>query len=353
VQNQALRNTLPPTQLPAGETGFPALPLELYYLLTAYGEAEDETDPLSHKLMGHALRIMHDHPVLGRVEIRDALAGNDLHEQVERIRISPQPLTLDELSKLWGIFQTHYRLSASFHVSVVLIDSYLPSRSPPPVLRRGSEDQGVQTLLGPFPAIERITPPQPFTSARLGDRLVIQGHHLDGAMVRVRFRHPELSAALELHPAAESTDARLVVNLPNDTLAQTVWASGLYTVTVAVSQAAGEPPRVSNAMPMALAPRVTDITPNPAARDPAGNVDLQLEVSPEVLPGQQAALLLGERSVAAGPHLSQTETLDFNVVTATAGEFLVRLRIDGVDSLPVVATPDGLAFDPNQKVTLT
>ena len=49
------------------------------------------------------------------------------HEQIERVRITPQPLSVDELSKLWTAFQTHFRISAAYQVSVVLIESTRPN----------------------------------------------------------------------------------------------------------------------------------------------------------------------------------------------------------------------------------
>jgi hypothetical protein len=46
------------------------------------------------------MRILHDHPLLGTREIRDALADNDLDAQIERVRITPTTMSLEEMSKL-------------------------------------------------------------------------------------------------------------------------------------------------------------------------------------------------------------------------------------------------------------
>ena len=65
-------------------------------------------------------------------------------------------------------------------------------------------------------------------------------------------------------------------------------------------------------------------------------------------------MLIGDRAIPADAHPVQTDTLSFVVSEAVAGEYVVRLRIDGVDSLPVTQTPSGLLeFDPNQKVTIS
>jgi hypothetical protein len=104
----------------------PPLALNLYYLLWAHGQEEEEAGPSSHRLLGQAMRILHDHPVLDPAAIRAALPGNDLDEQPERVRITLQPLALDELLKLWTAFQAPYRLSVSYEASVVLIESSAP-----------------------------------------------------------------------------------------------------------------------------------------------------------------------------------------------------------------------------------
>src|SRR5262249_31063132 len=142
------RNMDMPRRLRPGETGQPPLPLSLYYLLTAYSDDEDEVS--SHLLLGKAMGILHDHPLLGAQEIRNAtlsdLPDSDPQDQRERVRITHQPLSLEEVSKIWAAFQTQYRLSAAYQISVVLIESPRPIVAPTPVLRRGSEDRGARAL---------------------------------------------------------------------------------------------------------------------------------------------------------------------------------------------------------------
>jgi hypothetical protein len=138
--NAAWRNMDMPRQTRPGESGQPLLPLTLYYLLTAYArENPEDTAFIGHRLLGRAMSILHDRPLLDKDEIQDALPGNDLHKQVERVRLTLQPFSLEEMSKLWTAFQTQYRLSAVYEASVVLIESTRPARTPLPVLRRGEE----------------------------------------------------------------------------------------------------------------------------------------------------------------------------------------------------------------------
>jgi len=50
--NAAWRNMPIPTQVKGGESGFPPLALELNYLITAYGQTNNEI--FSHRLLGRA-----------------------------------------------------------------------------------------------------------------------------------------------------------------------------------------------------------------------------------------------------------------------------------------------------------
>jgi hypothetical protein len=365
--NPAWRNMDVPWRVKPGESGHPPLPLNLYYLINAYaGENEDDivTDTTqllgNHRLLGLAMSILHDHPVLHAKEIMANLPSQDQqdypYDQVENVRITPQPLSLEEITKIWTGFQTEYRLSAAYEVSVVLIESTRPRRAPMPVLRRGSEDRGVETLLGPFPAIEEVRrPPGARYGFQLGDPLEILGRNLGGEGVRVRFTHPLLPVDQFLTPKPTRTAEKLELDLPphDDAAAQADWAAGFYRV-MAVIERVGDPARTSNAVPLSLSPRLTGISPNPAARDGSGAVTLTLQCSPRILPDQRARLLLGEREIPSQPHdAGPTDTLAFQVDDAPTGEFVLRLRVDGVDSLPLTTDATGLIFDPAQKVTIT
>ena len=129
------------------------LALDLHYLITAYG-----SEPLHREiLLGYAMQLMHEYPVLTREMIRTALnpspdVGTDLPptlralaecglaDQVETLKITPQFLNSEEISKLWTATQSHYRPSAAYQVSVVLIEARESTRPTLPVLSRGERD---------------------------------------------------------------------------------------------------------------------------------------------------------------------------------------------------------------------
>lgn len=240
MANAAWRNMDMAPQVKPGETGQQPMALDLFYLLTVYGK--DNNDMLAHRVLGQAMSILYDHPVLGRTEVRDALAGNDLHEQVERVRIIPYDLSLEDLFKLWSAFHSGYRLSVAYQVSVVLIESRRPVRIPLPVLtRQVTANPRLSPPAPPFPVIQSVLLPHPQQlNATLGDTLTIQGHHLTGDVVNVQFTTPRLDTPIDVSPEAGGMETALQVQLPNDAAAHAAWPAGSYQVAVVVTPS-GQP----------------------------------------------------------------------------------------------------------------
>jgi hypothetical protein len=254
--------------------------------------------------------------------------------QFERIRLSLQPLPVEDIFKLWSGFQTQYRLSAAYEVAVVLIDSTRRARTPLPVLTRGKDDSGVSAqgnLVPPYPTIESIVPPRNQPSVVLGDQIEIHGHHLIGDKVAVLFRHALLDASIPVAPLKGATADHLTVVLPD---APTKWPPGFYGLSLEITNKPGtkdERIRTSNEASMALAPVILNSPIKVTLVK--GEATVKLKCSPEVEPGQRVSLLIGEQEVLAEARPGQTGALTFIVRNATAGEFLVRVRVDGVDSL--------------------
>jgi hypothetical protein len=369
-----------PNKVKSGETGQSPLPLRLHYLLTAYGDSDDESK--AQQLLGRAMSVLYDHPLLGADEIKAAtavdVAGSDLHEQIERVRITVQPFSLDELSKLWTAFATNYRLSATYQVDVVLIESTRAARTPLPVLTQGPGDTGPVAqgdLVPPFPTLESINIPGGRLGALLGDQIVLAGHHFaldtgdpNQVRVAVNFDTSRLAhSPTGLVALANRTDTQITVTLPHPT--GTYYPAGLYQVWANV-QPVGYPDktRPTNALPLMLAPTITNISGTALPVPPAppisvvrsgvvnglGTATLMITCSPQVLPEQSAVLLISDQTVTASAHPTQTDTLAFVAKQVAAGTFRLRLRIDGVDS-PVIdmTNPAQPKFDDSQRVTLT
>ncbi len=353
LPNAAWRNMNVPAQLKPGETGTPPLALTLHYLLTAFGRDNDTNLPFGHHLLGKAMSVLYDHPLLGPDEIRAATAvalpGNDLDKQVERVRITLQPMTLEEISRLWTGLVTQYRLSVGYEISVTLIDSTQSRRTPLPVLTRGPGDTGIQSqanTLSPLPTLNSISYPNSQTCARLGDVLTLTGSNLDGTSIGVVFNHPLWSSSVEVAPEPGPTPTRVDVKVPNSPAA---WPAGFYTVTVLVQRPGETYRRSTNQLSFPLAPRIS-IAP---ASAPGPSVTYTVSTAPEVWPDQFAALLLGDQELVAPSHPSQSATLTFNAQNLVAGDYFVRLRVDGVDSILIDQSVSPPVFDQTQKVKVT
>ena len=252
--NAALRNNDLPTRAANGTlTSRPTAALDLHYLLSFYGN-ETELEP--QRMLGAAVRDLHAQPVLLRQMIQDAisaapfLTNSNLTDAVEQIKFTPMALSLEELSKLWSVFfQAPYALSVAYMGTVILIESDENAPAALPVLRRGKEDRGVDTQLGPFPFLESIHVAVPEDAGRrprlpslpvaqLGTVLTLTGSNLGGDIVSVQFDHTRLPIVNTLVvPAAARTGTDLTCTLIDDVLAQTAWAPGLYTVSVLCSMA--------------------------------------------------------------------------------------------------------------------
>jgi hypothetical protein len=354
VTNAAWRNLDVPGAVRPGETGSPPLALNLHYLITTYGRGEADNDAVSHRVLGAAMSVLHDHPVLSRAEISAALAGNDLANQFERLKVTPLPMTIEDLSKLWMVFMTQYRISAAYEVTVVLIDSKTPVRSPLPVLTRGQADQGWPTTATVAPVLAEARPARSQQAARLGEDVVVAGARLTGGAV-VRFTSTRVAQAVELPASAGGTASEITVHLPGqaqDPNALARWAPGLYTVALVIRDG-GAQAIPSNEVALALAPLIT-VTPTRASH---GTITLNITCEPRIVPGQRVLLVFGDQqaqaaSVTTPPDPVRPTTLTFTLRGITAGRYLVRLRVDGVDSIPVVYTgsPPVPGFDPNQTV---
>ncbi len=93
---------------------YPPLTLDLHYMLTSHPLAQDgdRTGRTldEQRILGRAMRILYDSSVL--------LISDD------EIRISTDPLSLDDMTKIWTTFQNRpFRPSACYLVTPVKIDS--------------------------------------------------------------------------------------------------------------------------------------------------------------------------------------------------------------------------------------
>lgn len=348
------------------------LALNLHYLLTSYGLDDLQAEVL----LGFALQVLHEIPVLAPDAIRDALspagggnlpqpmqdalANSGLADQVEQIKFVPEYLNSEEMSKLWTAFQSNYRPSAAYQASVALIQAERPTRTPLPVLTRGhinpetNREIGIIAqphLIPPVPTITAVEPQNQQTAVRLGEPLILNGHHLDGENIRVQFSTRRLEVPIEVSPLAGSTATRMTVQIPDQ---PQDWVAGIYQALVLVEQPVPMQPgeteqKTSNGMPLILAPNFSGVTVH---RNPDNEVTVSLTPSPEVRPGQTVSLILGQNESLAEPFESPAANLTFRFAALEAGDYWTRLRVDGVDSLLIDPSTEPPTFIQSQSITV-
>jgi hypothetical protein len=306
--NAGWRNVGLPSRNGQGERiSNPPLALDLHYLLTAYGAEEMHAEIL----LGYGMQLLHETPVLTRDAIRTALraptvveAGGDLPaamrnlftselaEQVEMIKIAPQSLSTEEISRMWAAFGAKYRPTAVYQASVVLIESRRATRSALPVRQRN-------IYVVPFrqPVIERILSqrqagdpilPEQDQPILAGYNLVIAGRQLRGDDTLVDIGG--------IPGNANVSDAQIVVQLPPGLQA------GVVGVQVIHHRLMGSPLTShrgdeSNLAAFVLCPEITtplSLTNPQTATDGTRSGDINLTVQPPIGATQRVVLLLNE-----------------------------------------------------------
>jgi hypothetical protein len=323
----------------------------LHYLLTPF--VKDGNDVIAHQLLGAAIRILHQFPVLDPAELDGTGVVSDVAHQLDRIRITWQPMSEKDIYSLWSAFQTPYRMSVAYEVRPVLIDSTRAPRTPVPVLKRGGQDEGPVArgdVESPFPALLEAVPENRQTVARFGEQVVLRAVNVVGQSVEVRLSHPLLTEPVTIPvPAQDVTvdGVRFTLAGTPETFPAGVWSAVLVlTVDGATT--------VTNEVPLVIAPRITgtELTVLPDV-DETVVLQVKLDYAPLALPGQQLLLLLDGR--AAAPDVTdppQPESPRFTFSGTTLGEHLVRVRVAGVDSVLIDRSGDKPEFDPTQTITV-
>ena len=344
--NQGWRNQdLPSRNSDGDRISNPALALDLHYLLTAHGKDEwnDEI------LLGCGMQILHENPTLARNTIRSvltpiggptqalltALSNSGLAEQIELIKITPESMNTEEISRLWTAFGAKYRLNAAYKATVVLIQSQKTTKPALPVKQRN-----IYVLPFHQPVIESVSSIAKNETVAienqkilLTSQLVIKGYQLKASNVEVMVGgKPSLIVANLL------TDSQITVALPAGL------QSGLQSIQIVHKLDIGSPmiPHQgvsSNIQAFVLCPKITIIALNLTNNSDgtrSGNINLTVE--PIVGIKQKVVLFLNEFNVPI-PNIysfsvndEPQNPLTIPITNVKAGTYLVRIQVDGAES---------------------
>lgn len=353
------------------------LALDLHYLLTAYARLDFQAEIL----LGYAMHLLHERPVLDRAAIRQALkagaiddslmppafkalVASDLADQVEQIKITQAIQSSDDMSKLWSAIQSKYRPSSAYQVSVVLIEGKRPAVSPLPVLTRGRKipgterDEGVAVnpdMLPPLPTLFSARPKDKQPAARLGEPVTIEGIRLAGTAHEVLLSHRLLLAPVKIDTVTVTADGKeATFTLPSDANAQKDLVAGQLSAFIRFKPAGEIMVRETNAIPLVIAP--APVLPTSAAHDPSPSDPIKVTVaaSPRVRPEQHAILMLDGAQAVAAPRALATDPLVFTFpASLPTGTYWARLRVDGTESILIDRKKTVPIFDDSQKITVS
>jgi Pvc16 N-terminal domain len=221
IENAELKNQESP--FTGSAYGRLPLSLNLRYLMTTYPGQEtlQEADLNAQGLLGDAMRVFHDFGNrIDTLTITNSVAGTigdpildpALSGEFERLRLTLQPASIDDLTKIWSaLSEANFRRSVIYEVTVVQIETREPRVLPLPVQQR----RILATLLR-RPVIEAayVTPPpgQPRGElrARIGEQITIEAAAIAADKLYVR-----LGTLDPIRVSAAAGQIRIVV--PDDT----------------------------------------------------------------------------------------------------------------------------------------
>jgi hypothetical protein len=339
----------------------PKVALDLHYLLTFYGD-ESALEP--QRLLGLAVAGIHSKPILTRQQIAQAVAdpanpyldGSDLDQEVELVKFTPLPLSLEELSKLWSVFfQTHYSLSIAYHATVVLLVS-----TKVPVSTLPARTRNYYTIPYYSIDVDRIANDADASAPIVMDSvLAITGRGLEGETTRVRV------AGVDLTPTSIA-DARLTVSLadlPDD--AQRAGVQGLQVVHE-LPMGSPDTPTMhraveSSIVPFVLSPRFQKKEDHPELGEEDTfnpitvswdvlntEATIAMKVLPRITKEQRVQVLLNQNTDTNAASFTYTLNMhdlivdpdtDTDTLTLTllaedtpSGNYLLRVRVDGAET---------------------
>ncbi len=326
--------------------------LDLYYMLSAYGN-DTELEP--QRLLGSVVRTLSDKTVLTADMIEAAivdatfLGNSDLTTQTQQITINPVTMDTDELSKIWStFFQAPYSLSLVYKVMAIVIDGEISAQKALPVRERHFGD------MVPFlhqPVIEKVTaqsgPLSPIdekTSLRILGRL-LRGQHTqvkvgNTAITPQSITDTEISLSLVDAPrSALRAGIQSVQVIHYGTKQQLQQSATSTNQSVLIS---------SNALPFVLRPTLTSIKVGDldGIDDDPRTGNLYISTYLPVGAQQHIILALNEWSTTTPatylfkplPREADTDNLTIPINDVKPGDYLVRLQVDGADSLLGVDT---------------
>jgi hypothetical protein len=316
----------------------PPLALDLHYLLTAYGAKDFQAE----LLLGYAMHLLHKTPAITSDIIENALINasttntssgfsqalasvsvSGLAEQIGQIKLTPEFFNMEETSKLWSVLQTHYRPSATYLASMVLIES------------SNDKSEGLYMMPLSQPNIEQVLAPAKTDQMIVaGTTLVIRGKRLRGEITQIR-----LSNTKTLLVPQEVKETQISLLLPPDLYAS---VQGIQVVHLTMGNAGQMDHFVeSNVAAFVLHPTITAFVAQVEnSSDNLCTAEITVKFQPKVGKAQRVVLLLNEASgdspvaysFLVAPRTEDTDVITIPVKNVKPATYIVRVQVDGAES---------------------
>lgn len=121
----------PPVRVSETQVRHTPLPVRLHYLITPIINSTEAVygPELEQIVLGKVLEVLYDNPKQRGAALQGDFAGTDIE-----LLVRLEPLTLEEITRVWDALDAAYQLSVSYEVTVVEIESGLQPRSVTPVM---------------------------------------------------------------------------------------------------------------------------------------------------------------------------------------------------------------------------
>jgi hypothetical protein len=337
-ENAFLKNQEIPGNGYRGAYGHPPLALNLHYIFTAFGNTETgaDADMQAQHVLGDAMRVVHDFAIISADLMQQKSPGKTildttLLDEFEQIKITLQPKSLEEISKIWtALPRVNFRRSVTYEASVVQIESQQARTIALPVRERR-----VYALTMRSPRIDEVYRQPPLLNTRIaaaeeGDTLRLVGANLQAPNTSVMMDAvaAAITAQQSDHIDVVVPTGQLTIGIHTLQVVQEVMLKGPH------DEAVPHPGFSSNAVGFQLLPRIT------GAAGPGGPAVISVPVLPAVQAAQERTLLLGDLAVPGVPVQPGSAPVT-NVLfqmpqppnpPIANGTYVMRVRIDGAES---------------------
>ncbi len=109
----------PPVQITPLLAQAPPLPLRLHYLFTPVVDPSTANNAeIEQRVLGKVLQSLYAHPLFRGTDLSGDFSGTDTE-----LRARLEPMSLEDITRIWNALEQSYRLSVSYEVTLVKIDS--------------------------------------------------------------------------------------------------------------------------------------------------------------------------------------------------------------------------------------